>query len=337
MSGSAERRAEIEKTARKALKRMTDADPAAASFHVYGAAEAAPADIIIECMAEDVAVKRTAIDAVASRLTERTIVASCSSSILPDRLHPRCVGLHFFYPVELTGTAEFITRATLPEVSRAAVREFAAEADLSLIEQDERTAFAVNRLLLPLQVEAARALLAGLPAAAVDRATTCDALPLGQLQLMDAVGLDVIHAAAVNYLTWLPENDAADYAPLFEVLSRLSALGKRGRKNGDGFLLGAPLPWRAIDNCDESAWRSRFRLAFANTCARFAATGLLDAPAFSRLFSHILQTDIPAAHFFARELNSANRTALAQLYRDTRLSYFGPDFFDNRIAFEAAK
>ena len=68
--------------------------------------------------------------------------------------------------------------------------------------------FLVNRILMPYMLEAARAYSEGIPGPVIDKAAKKFGMPMGPIELIDTVGLDV--AASV-------------------------ASGKRGKKDGEGF------------------------------------------------------------------------------------------------------
>ena len=87
--------------------------------------------------------------------------------------------------------------------------------------------FLVNRVLFPYMLEAATAFAEGIPGAAIDKAAKKFGMPMGPIELIDTVGLDV--AAGV----------ARELAPFLglDVPAALSAppeAGKRGKKDGQG-------------------------------------------------------------------------------------------------------
>jgi len=87
--------------------------------------------------------------------------------------------------------------------------------------------FLVNRLLFPYMLEAATAYAEGIPGAAIDRAAKHFGMPMGPIELIDTVGLDV--AAGV----------AQELAPFLglrvpDALATPPEAGKRGKKDGQG-------------------------------------------------------------------------------------------------------
>lgn len=232
VSRDAERLAALEATMRRRAREF----PGRVSFATPEAAPAA--DVLWESIEEDPAAKAELLGRLAARAA---LVLSNSSSILPSDLHPRAAGLHVFHPVGEVRLAEAILPAGYPD--RAALEAFATRAALDLLVEDERSAFVATRILLPLQAEAFRCLAAGVTPARLDVASESALLPVGILTLMDAIGLDVLAAATAAYQRRMSPEHAAAVAPLVEGLALLVAQGKRGRKNRDGILVGAPLPW----------------------------------------------------------------------------------------------
>jgi 3-hydroxyacyl-CoA dehydrogenase len=280
LSRSADRLADLERWVRRQLRHL--AAPAEPVFFVVGDAGVPRADVFIECINEDEGDKRALLRALEDVVPADAVRVSSSSSIFPGALHDRCAGLHFFYPVELTGFVEAVFPPGFPEEGRRRLRALLADTRLECIEEEGREeAFAVNRLLLPVQAEAMRAVIEGWDPRAVDEATVSPVLPVGQLALMDSIGLDVVGPAVSNFTSTststcrLGEEAAAQYAPLREGLARALALGKRGKKNRDGLLMGAPLPFERTHDGAPAELAARCQCLFVNTCHHALERGLL--------------------------------------------------------------
>ncbi|MBN1406714.1 MAG: hypothetical protein JW956_02935, partial [Calditrichaceae bacterium] len=141
-------------------------------------------DLIFESIEEDLVQKQKIIQDVQPHLTSDTILASNSSSILPVQIHEAMIGLHFFYPVELTGLLEVITNPNLSDNKIQGIIGQFNSWGINTIIQDEHNAFAVNRLLLPMQAEIFRLLQAGYPADIINECSKSDQIKIGQLELM---------------------------------------------------------------------------------------------------------------------------------------------------------
>lgn len=331
LSGTPERRDEFSRRITRELLRLTDADPGAA--RAVGAhvcllddldAVAAPA-FFLEAVREDVAQKQSVFGRAAALFGAGTPLATVSSSILPGEIHPRCLGAHGFFPLEITRLVEVVAPST-GSGGAAALLGILREAGLHTIIQSPANAFSVNRLLLPLQAEAVRALRAGWQPTVVDAASATPLVPFGQLSLMDAVGLDVIAAAVTNYCRRMLPGEARDYDELRETLQALLAAGKRGKKNRDGFLAGSPLPWPAdASNGEVVALAPDFAALAANTCTRAIESGEISAADLDLAFSSLFATAVPLDEERSRCRDSHQLERLALLHRETDRSYFLPE------------
>lgn len=333
LSGDQKRRDEFARRIARELQRLGEADPGAARA---GAAqvlllddpgELGEADLFLEAVREDVVQKRNVFSRIAPLLAAQTPLATISSSILPGEIHPRCLGAHGFFPLEITRLVEAVTPPDAGARGAGALLEILRGVGLHVIVQATANAFAVNRLLLPLQAEAVRALRAGWPAAVVDGASATPLVPFGQLALMDAVGLDVVAAAVENYCRRLPPGEAQDYAELGETLRDLIARGKRGRKNRDGFLSGSPLPW-AVDAPapgDTAELAEDFRTLAAATCTRAIESGDIDPEDLGLAFSSLFATAVPLEEERRRCRGARPLERLTRLRRTSGRSYFLPE------------
>lgn len=276
-------------------------------------------DVLVETTVEDGATKRALLVALEPTIGPRTLVVSNSSSLLPSLLHPRCLGAHFFYPIALTGFAEAIVPAGTASTVRDRLHGWLGDLGLTVLAQDEHNAFAVNRLLLPLQNECFRLLVRGVDPEAVDQATSVP-LGTGLLGWMDAVGLDVTAAAVAAYRGRMDERGAADLAPLVEGLDRLLSLGKQGRKNGDGLRCGAPLPWAIRADAADEALPDLLSVLFRHACRRAIAAGELDLAGLNVALSALFGVEYrPDADPVVDEAAAAREFALGGP------SYWGPD------------
>jgi 3-hydroxybutyryl-CoA dehydrogenase len=204
-------------------------------------ASAADADLVVEAVFEDVAVKRdlwTALDGLAPAAS---IFASNTSSISIDTLagavaparRTRFVGMHFFSPVPVMPLVELIRGFATDDATEAAIRSLAAELGKQVIVSADRPGFIVNRILMPFLGEAMRAYEEGLGTAEdIDTGAKVGLNhPMGPLELADFIGLDV----CLGIMRVLHEGFGQ---PQFEpprVLIELVEAGHLGQKTGRGF------------------------------------------------------------------------------------------------------
>lgn len=334
LSGDRDRRDEFDRRIARELRRLEDSSPVgerAGAAQVLlldepgGLGKAGP-DLFLEAAREDVTLKQQVFRRALPLLAPTTPLATLSSSILPGEIHPRCLGAHCFFPLEITRLVEVVTPREGGDRGAGVLLETLRSVGLHAIVQSPSNAFAVNRLLLPLQAETVRALRAGWPATIVDGASAGPLVPFGQFALMDAVGLDVIAAAVANYCRRLPTAAAQDYAELGETLREMIASGKRGKKNRDGFLSGSPLPWAvgAPAQGDVAELAHDFRLLVVNTCTRAIECGDIAATDLDRAFSSLFAGAVPVDEERRRCRDAGQVERLARLYRATGRSYFLP-------------
>ena len=199
----------------------------------------ARAEIVIEAVFEDLAIKGELASQLGPILSTEAIFASNTSSISINKIadrYPRpdrVVGIHFFNPVPVLPLVEIVVgeRTSSATVNRA--EGLAHQLGKTPIHVRDRPGFVVNRLLIPMINEAA--LLLGedvADAGSIDTAMKLGAShPMGPLALADLIGLDVCLAIME---TLSSELDARRFAPA-PLLRQLAADGKLGRKSGEGF------------------------------------------------------------------------------------------------------
>jgi 3-hydroxybutyryl-CoA dehydrogenase len=199
------------------------------------------ADIVIEAVFEDDAVKAQLWRGLDRFAPERAIFATNTSSISIDRLaesvramrRSRFLGMHFFSPVPVMPLVELIRGRATDDETAEAVRALAGELGKQVIVSRDRPGFIVNRTLMPFLAEAMRALEEGVGTKEDIDAGARVGLnhPMGPLQLADFIGLDVcllimrvLHA----------DLEQPQFKPP-KVLEDLVAAGHLGQKTGQGF------------------------------------------------------------------------------------------------------
>lgn len=202
------------------------------------AAAFADCALVVEAVPEDAELKRQALERVERATPDSTVLASNTSSIPIDELAAplrrpgRFVGLHFFNPVPASALVEIVRgRATDDEVVDAARGWVDALGKMPIVVRDS-PGFASSRLGVALGLEAIRMLEEGIATAEdIDAAMTLGYRhPIGPLRTTDLVGLDVRLGIAEELHARLGER----FAPP-ELLRRMVAEGRLGRKTGEGF------------------------------------------------------------------------------------------------------
>lgn len=199
----------------------------------------AAADVVIEAVPERLEIKREVFRRLDESAAENTVFATNTSSLSIASIAAgvsrpgRVIGMHFFNPVHVMELLEIVVHdGTDDEVLGIAQRVGTAMGKTSIVVRDF-PGFATSRLGVVLGLEAMRMLEQGV-ASAVDIDTAMELgyrHPMGPLKLTDLVGLDV-RLGIAQYLHRELGSDA--FRPP-EILLRLVAEGKLGKKTGGGF------------------------------------------------------------------------------------------------------
>jgi 3-hydroxybutyryl-CoA dehydrogenase len=222
--------------------KVTDEERDMALQRIRGATTldaAADADLFVEAVPERMDLKRETLREV-EQIAQRDFVFATNTSSLSiteiarEARHPsRVVGMHFFNPVHIMRLVEIVvgreTDAETVETVRAVARRMRKEP----ITVRDVPGFASSRLGVALGLEAMRMLEQGV-ASAKDIDTAMELgynHPMGPLRLTDLVGLDV-RLSIAEYLHGALGSES--FRPP-EILRRMVADGKLGRKSGEGF------------------------------------------------------------------------------------------------------
>jgi len=215
------------------------ADPAEVLGRISAVPEIVPADLLIEAVVEDAAVKTEIFRRADEAFPPAAILASNTSSIpitslaaatgRPDRV----VGMHFFNPVPVLQLVEVIRGLETSDETATAIVGLARDLGKTPVEARDLPGFVSNRILMPFINEAAYALLEGVaePEAIDTVAKLGFAHPMGPLALADLIGLDT--CVAIMEVLWHGLGDPK-YAPC-PLLRQYVQAGRLGRKSGRGF------------------------------------------------------------------------------------------------------
>ena len=198
---------------------------------------AADADLIIECVAENMAVKKELLGRLDAICKESAIFASNTSSLSITEMamglkHP-VIGMHFFNPVPSMKLVEIIRGANTQQETFDYIYNLTKEIGKEPVEVAEAPGFVVNKILIPMINEGACLLETGVASAEdIDKAMMLGANhPMGPLALGDLVGLDVCLAIME---TLYNETGDPKYRPSL-LMKKMVRGGLLGRKSGKGF------------------------------------------------------------------------------------------------------
>ncbi|KYF82079.1 multifunctional fatty acid oxidation complex subunit alpha [Sorangium cellulosum] len=215
------------------------------------------ADLVIEAVFEDLAVKHAVVREVEASGKDDVIFASNTSSIpiariaAASRRPENVVGMHYFSPVHKMPLLEVIrTDRTSPEVVATAVAVGKRQGKTVIVVNDG-VGFYTSRILGPYMNEASWLLAEGVAIEQVDRALVAWGWPVGPLALLDEVGIDV--AAHVGPI--MIEAFGERLAPP-PTMAKLVSDDRKGRKNERGmYLYGAAAKKRGKGkHADESVY-----------------------------------------------------------------------------------
>src|SRR5690606_659065 len=157
----------------------------------------AAADLVIEAIIEQSGAKRALYADVEPRLKPGALLVTNTSSIPLDELRSglaqpsRFAGLHYFNPVSLMPLVEIVRHDGMDPDTERRLAAFCKAIDKLPVPVAGTPGFLVNRLLFPYMLEAATAYSEGIPGAVIDRAAVKFGMPMGPIELIDTVGLDV--------------------------------------------------------------------------------------------------------------------------------------------------
>lgn len=244
--GALERgRAAIEKGLARLVERerLTAAEQEAALAHLTTSTELEAlggVDAVIEAAPERLELKRAIFAELDAACPRAVFIASNTSSIpiqqiavsLPEDRRARALGLHYFNPAQVLPLVEVVRPLTASDEAVAAAEAFVRATGKTPIAAQDTPAFIVNRLFVPMALDALRMWEAGV-ASAEDIDAGCRlglGHSMGPLATSDLVGLDVMLDVAESMFDELRDPRVAPPT----ILRRLVSAGRLGRKTGRG-------------------------------------------------------------------------------------------------------
>src|SRR5690606_29978469 len=214
------------------------ADEVIKAISVARTIDETPADLVIEAVAENLAIKQSVfaslerINAPDTPLTSNT--ASISVTAIASTLkHPeRFAGLHFFNPAPVMKLVEIVYSPGTAENTLTVLQQFCRTINKHPVTVQDSPGFIVNRVARPFYLESLRLLEEGIAdARSIDTLLRTTGFRMGPFELMDLIGLDVNLAVSQSLYT------AFDNTPRFRpstTQERKVDAGELGRKTGKG-------------------------------------------------------------------------------------------------------
>jgi 3-hydroxyacyl-CoA dehydrogenase/enoyl-CoA hydratase/3-hydroxybutyryl-CoA epimerase len=255
------------------------------------------AELVIEAVFEDRAVKQAVIEAVEAELSPDAIFASNTSTLPITGLAEHAknaknfIGIHFFSPVEKMMLTEVILGKQTGNAALAVALDFVAAIKKTPIVVNDTRGFFVNRCVLRYMAESYDMLIEGVPPAMIENAAKMAGMPVGPLALNDEVALDLSYKILKATVADLGEA-AVDSRHMQLVANLVDAEGRFGRKNGKGFYdypakpakkalwpgLKALYPQQKAADVDVAVLKQRFLVTVALEAARTVEEGIVTDP-----------------------------------------------------------
>jgi len=195
-------------------------------------------DIVVEAVFENLELKQNMVLEIEKQAKASTIFASNTSSLPISSIAAKAarpenvIGLHYFSPVDKMPLVEIIPHDGTSDQTISTTVAFAKKQGKTPIVVKDKAGFYVNRILAPYMNEAAILLLAGEPIDKLDKALVNFGFPVGPMQLLDEVGIDV-----GTKIGPILQADLGDRFAAPSAFSKLLDDGRLGKKANKGFYL----------------------------------------------------------------------------------------------------
>jgi 3-hydroxyacyl-CoA dehydrogenase/enoyl-CoA hydratase/3-hydroxybutyryl-CoA epimerase len=193
-------------------------------------------DLVVEAAVEDLDAKRAVFRELEARTPPGAVLATNTSSLpvaaLQEGLrHPeRVAGLHFFNPVHKMPLVEVARAPASGDAALATLAAWAAALGKTPVVVRDSPGFVVNRVLMPYLNEAVLLVGEGVTIDETDAVMKRFGMPMGPLELLDQIGLDVAAQVAASLGPAL-----AGRFPSLGAFEQLREKGWLGQKSGKGF------------------------------------------------------------------------------------------------------
>lgn len=199
----------------------------------------ADVDLVVEVVAEDMAVKEEIFKTLDKICKPEAILATNTSSLSITQVASyttrpeKVIGMHFFNPVPMMKLVEVIKGQLTSEEVHQTIIEIAKQIGKTPVSVNEAPGFVVNRILIPMVNEGIGIFAEGVASASeIDEAMKLGANhPMGPLALGDLIGLDV--CLAIMEVLYNEFGDSK-YRP-HPLLRKMVRANQLGRKTGVGF------------------------------------------------------------------------------------------------------
>lgn len=192
-------------------------------------------DLVVEAVVEKLEVKKAVFKDLEAQVKPRCVIASNTSTLPITELQKglqypeRFVGMHFFNPVHKMPLIEVIRGKSTSDEAVATVFQFAKMLGKTPIVVNDCAGFLVNRILCPYLNEAAYLVGDRVPVLELDKALLEFGMPMGPMELIDEVGIDIgDKALGVLYSAY------GERMKPSALISKIVATGRLGKKTRKG-------------------------------------------------------------------------------------------------------
>lgn len=193
-------------------------------------------DLVVEAIVEKMDVKKKVLSELEAHVRPDCVLASNTSSLSITEMQRalknpgRFVGMHFFNPVHRMPLVEVIRGEKTDDAAVASVFQLSKKLGKTPIVVKDGAGFLVNRLLVPYLNEAIHLVSEGCPIPEIDAALVGFGMPMGPVELIDEVGVDV--GDKVLHILHAAFGERMKPATL---AGKLVESGRLGKKSGKGF------------------------------------------------------------------------------------------------------
>ncbi|HEU4764172.1 MAG TPA: 3-hydroxyacyl-CoA dehydrogenase NAD-binding domain-containing protein [Candidatus Eisenbacteria bacterium] len=193
-------------------------------------------DLVLEAVVEDLNIKQSLFRELETQVGPECVFATNTSSLSVSAMarglkHPeRVVGMHFFNPATRMPLVEVIRADDTDAASLDTVVALARRLKKTPVIVADKPGFLVNRILMPYLAEAVGFVERGQSIPAIDKAARDFGMPMGPLELLDEIGMDIARKVAHVLL------DAfGDRIPSLALIDKMVSEGALGKKTNLGF------------------------------------------------------------------------------------------------------
>ncbi|MEK5005801.1 3-hydroxyacyl-CoA dehydrogenase NAD-binding domain-containing protein [Bacillus sp. FSL K6-3312] len=231
---------ELEKSAKRNFIKTEDIHPTLQRISYSDSLEESvrSADLVIEAVVENMAVKLDVFKELDQLTKPETILATNTSTMSPTEIGAitsrpeKVVAMHFFNPVHKMKLVEIIRGLDTSDETVNLVKEVTTQLKKEYVEVNEFPGFVTSRMNCLIGNEAMNMLMEGVASAEdIDKACKLGLNhPMGPLALADLVGLD----SRLRNMEYLYQTLGEKYRPS-PLLTKYVKAGKLGVKSGEGF------------------------------------------------------------------------------------------------------